>query len=187
MTLDELAGLEFTYDVVGATRYDGTPDGYHRLEHRERIGDGAEVFTRAAEALMTWRMHRAAGLPVTATDTPPQVGTNSLARLTPGILIGRLRTLAPLGRIGVPVPCRVVWTVDEPDRVGFAYGTLRGHPEAGEESFVVSRDADGVHATVRAYSRPASWYTRLAGPMTRTAQRYAARRYTAALRRLANA
>jgi uncharacterized protein (UPF0548 family) len=186
MRLEELAGLEFTYGVVGATQYDETPDGYHRLEHRERLGDGDEVFTRAADALMTWRMHRSAGLPVTATDTPPQVGTDSLARMGPGIVIGRLRTLAPLGRIGLPVPCRVVWTVDEPDRIGFAYGTLQGHPEAGEESFVITRGPDGVHATVRAYSRPAVWYTRLAGPLTRTAQRYAAGRYTAALRRLSN-
>jgi uncharacterized protein (UPF0548 family) len=36
----------------------------------------------------------------------------------------------------------VVWTVDEPNRIGFGYGTLQGHPESGEESFVVSREDD---------------------------------------------
>lgn len=180
MKLEDLAGLRFTYDEVGSTQYDETPEGYHRLEYRERLGAGDEVFQRAADALLTWRMHRGAGIPVTATDTPPQVGTDSLARLGPGMLIRRLRT-----QVGLPVPCRVVWVVNEPDRIGFAYGTLEGHPEAGEESFLITRDPDGIHATVRAYSRPATWYTHLAGPITRKAQHYAATRYTAALRRIA--
>lgn len=185
MNLEELAQRRFNYDIVGSTQYDETPPGNHRLEHRERIGTGDEVFRRAGEALLHWRMHRAAGLPMTATDTPPQIGTNSLGRLGLGMLIGRLRTLSPLGAIGLPVPCRVVWTVDEPDRIGFAYGTLEGHPEAGEESFVVTRDPDGIYFTVRAYSRAAAWYARLGGPATRAGQRYAARRYVASLRRLA--
>ncbi|TDO66598.1 uncharacterized protein (UPF0548 family) [Kribbella sp. VKM Ac-2571] len=182
MKLEDLAGLRFTYDEVGCTQYDETPEGFHRLEYRQRIGDGDEVFQRAADALLTWRMHRAAGIPVTATATPPQVGTDSLGRLGPGMLIRRLRTQTQLG---LPVPCRVVRVVNEPDRIGFAYGTLAGHPEAGEESFLVTRDQDGVYATIRAYSRPATWYTHLAGPITRRAQRYAATRYAAALRRLA--
>ncbi|MGZ0148608.1 DUF1990 family protein [Kribbella sp. WER1] len=179
MKLDELAGLQLTYDEVGCTRYDETPDGYHRLEHRERLGDGDEVFERAADALLAWRMQRAAGLPMTATASPPQVGTNALGLLGPRAISKRLRS-----RLGISVPCRVVWTVDEPDRVGFAYGTLEGHPESGEESFLVTRDAEGVYVAIRAYSRPASWYTRLAGPVARKAQHFAATRYAAALRRL---
>jgi len=186
MKVDDLAGRRFNYDAVGSTRFDETPLGYHRLEHRERIGAGDEAFRRAGEALLHWRMHRAAGLPMNATDTPPEIGTNSLGRLGPGMLIGRLRTLSPLGLIGLPVPCRVVWTVDEPDRIGFAYGSLEGHPEGGEESFVVTNESDGVHFTVRAYSRPATWYARLGGPATRQAQLFAARRYAAALKRLTN-
>jgi uncharacterized protein (UPF0548 family) len=182
MKLEDLAGLRFTYDEVGCTQDDETPEGFHRLEYRQRIGDGDEVFQRAADALLTWRMHRAAGIPVTATATPPQVGTDSLGRLGPGMLIRRLRTQTQLG---LPVPCRVVRVVNEPDRIGFAYGTLEGHPEAGEESFLVTRDKDGVYAAIRAYSRPATWYTHLAGPITRKAQQYAATRYAAALRRLA--
>lgn len=187
MKLEDLAGLRFGYDAVGSTRYDETPQGYHRLEYRARIGAGSEVFARAGQALLNWRMHRAAGLPMTATDTPPTIGTNTLGRLGAGMLIGRLRTLSPLGTLGLPVPCRVVWTVDEPDRIGFAYGTLDGHPEAGEESFVVTREPDGIYFTVRAYSRPAVWYARLGGPATRKAQHYAARRYANALQRLATA
>lgn len=182
MRLEELAGLQLTYDVVGSTRYVETPEGYHRLEYRQRIGVGDEVFHRAADALLGWKMQPAAGLPMTATDKTARLGSNSLGRLGPGLLIGR----SPLDGIGLPVPCRVVWTVNEPDRIGFAYGTVQGHPESGEESFVVTRDPDGIYFTVRAYSRGATWYTRLAGPLTRKAQHYAARRYATALQRLAN-
>jgi uncharacterized protein (UPF0548 family) len=185
MKLDDVAELRFNYTVVGSTRYDETPQGYHRLEHRRRIGAGSEVFARAGQALLNWRMHRAAGLPITATDTPPTIGTNALGRAGAGILIGRLRTISPLGALGLPIPCRVVWTVDEPDRVGFAYGSLEGHPESGEESFVVTREPDGIYFTIRAYSRAAAWYTRLGGPAGRKAQQYAARRYANALERLA--
>ena len=39
--------------------------------------------------------------------------------------------------------------------------------------------------TVRAFSRPAAWYMRAAGPFGRLGQRVFARRYAAALRRLA--
>lgn len=180
MRLDELAELKLTYDEVGCTRDDEPPAGYHRLDHREWIGRGDEVFRRAADALLAWRMHRVAGLTMTATDTPPRVGTNTLGLLGLGILSRRLQS-----RLGLPVPCRVVWTVDEPDRIGFAYGTLEGHPECGEESFLVTRDGENVYAAIRAYSRGATWYARLGGPVTRKAQHYAAKRYVAALRRLA--
>ena len=40
----------------------------------------------------------------------------------------------------VQAPCRVVYVVDEPDRRGFAYGTLPGHAESGEELFLVRYD-----------------------------------------------
>jgi uncharacterized protein (UPF0548 family) len=185
MKLADLSGLRFTYDAVGSTRYDETPPGYHRLDYRARLGAGDEVYAQAGAALMNWRMHRTAGLPMTATDTPPAIGTNSLGRLGAGIVVGRLRTLSPIGLVGLPVPCRVVWTVDEPDRIGFAYGTLEGHPASGEESFVVTRDPDGVYVTIRAYSRAATWYARLGGPLTRRAQHFAATRYAKALQRLA--
>ena len=186
MRLDDLAGLRFNYDVVGSTRHDETPQGYHRLENRSRLGTGDVVYARAGAALLHWRMHRAAGLPMTATDTPPVIGTNALGRLGAGFLAGRLRTMTPLSLAGLPVPVRVVWTVDEPDRIGFGYGTLEGHPSSGEESFVVTREAEGIYFTVRAYSRPGTWYTRLGGPAARKAQEYAARRYATALRRLSS-
>jgi uncharacterized protein (UPF0548 family) len=40
--------------------------------------------------------------------------------------------------------------VDEPDRIGFAYGTTAHGPESGEESFILEhRDDDTVWLTIR--------------------------------------
>jgi uncharacterized protein (UPF0548 family) len=68
--------------------------------------------------------------------------------------------------------------IEEPDRRGFVYGTLPGHPESGEESFVLVRQSDGaVIFTVEATSRPASLLARLGGPVTRWVQAVATDRY----------
>jgi uncharacterized protein (UPF0548 family) len=40
--------------------------------------------------------------------------------------------------------CRGVSVVSEPDKFGFAYGTLPGHPELGEEAFTVERRREGT-------------------------------------------
>jgi uncharacterized protein (UPF0548 family) len=50
---------------------------------------------------------------------------------------------APLPLGWIEVVCRVVDVVDEPDRFGFAYGTLPVHPDQGEESFTVALLPDG--------------------------------------------
>jgi uncharacterized protein (UPF0548 family) len=77
----------------------------------------------------------------------------------------------------------VVYLVDDPDGRGFAYGTLPGHAETGEERFVVRYDAaaDEVYADVTAFSRHATWWSRLGSPVTSIAQRVITERYLRAL------
>jgi uncharacterized protein (UPF0548 family) len=88
------------------------------------------------------------------------------------------------GPLRLWAPCQVVYVVDEPSRQGFAYGTLPGHPESGEESFVVSIDEDDVvEFTVTAFSRPATWFSRLGGPLTGFVQRRVTWRYLDAVDR----
>jgi uncharacterized protein (UPF0548 family) len=80
--------------------------------------------------------------------------------------------------------CRVVAVVDEPDRFGFAYGTLPLHPESGEEAFLVERGPDdAVRFRVVAVSRPAHPLARLGAPVTRLVQRRVTSRYLEGLRR----
>lgn len=115
-----------TYPEVGATAGD-LPPGYHHVRRSALLGQGDGVFTRAAAALMTWEMHRIAGLRVA--DATPAVE-----------LGGDVHLRWSVGPVRVAIPCRVVRVVDEPATCGFAYGTLPGHPEQGEESFTIHHD-----------------------------------------------
>jgi uncharacterized protein (UPF0548 family) len=162
---------QFTYVDVGATAstyHSGFPDGYHVSHHHEVIGHGRGHFERAAERLMTWRMHSDAGLRVRA----------SSAAARDAVVVCRLGP----GRLSLRIPCRVIYVVEEPDRRGFGYGTLPGHPESGEESFLVAIEDDVVTLTVTAFSRPGLLVTRLGGPVSRWLQGRALRRYAAVLR-----
>jgi uncharacterized protein (UPF0548 family) len=161
---DALREQALTYTPVGATRQSALPEGFHHLRVRTEIGRSDAAFARAAEALMTWQMHAGAGLTVVASS--PRVEEDAVVRCR----LGPLR-----------IPCRVVWVLDEPDARGFGYGTLPGHPETGEEAFVVRREEGVVTLTVTAYSRPGRLLTRVLGPLGRIGQRLAVRRYAAAL------
>ncbi|MBC2638981.1 DUF1990 domain-containing protein [Rhodococcus wratislaviensis] len=159
----------FTYPEVGASRDVPFPAGYHHVREQKVIGYGAEAFDAVAAHLCSWGMHRGAGLDVRAESPTAVPGTS--VELGWGI-----------GRVRLRFSCRVVYVVDEPHRRGFAYGTLPGHPERGEESFVVEQKADGsVLATIAAFSKPGRWFTRLGGPAGRVVQRVMTRRYLAAL------
>jgi len=160
--------VNVTYAEIGATLRDRLPDGYNHLRVRVPVGDAA-AFAPAVRAVMTWRMHRGAGLFVTGEPARPGL------RVT-----GRLGT----PWFGFPVRCEVIGVVDEPNRGGFAYGTLPGHAECGEEAFLVERTEGRTFLHVIAFSRPAAWYARAAGPLVPVLQRAYARRLGATLRRL---
>jgi uncharacterized protein (UPF0548 family) len=158
----------FTYPQVGATRRRPLPARYNHLRYRTLIGEGDEVFRAAGEAVLTFRMHRAIGARI----------RSSADRAAPGVRV--TVTLGPF-----TVPNEVVYTVDEPGRAGFGYGTLPGHQEQGEEAFLVERDTEGrVWFQVIAFSRPARWPTIVAGPIAVLAQHAFARLCGRALRRL---
>ncbi|GAB2607352.1 hypothetical protein Aab01nite_02790 [Paractinoplanes abujensis] len=160
--------MSLTYAEVGATRDEPMPAGYGHVERDELIGHGRAAFDRAVDSLLDWRMHRAAGFRIVRGGQRAAEGADIVLRF-----------------FGMTVPCRVVYVVDEPDRRGFGYGTLPGHPERGEEAFLVVLTAgDEVRFRIRAFSRPATALARLGGPITRLGQRYATDRYVKALRRL---
>ncbi|CAN5249048.1 DUF1990 family protein [soil metagenome] len=168
--LETLAGLDLTYREVDATAA-GLPGGYSHVEVEGELGQGRLTYQRAVEALLTWQMHEHAGLSPLTDTARVTLGSHVVQRIG-------------VGRFRFGAPCRVVAVVNEPDRGGFAYGSLPGHPVSGEERFVVLLDpGDRVRLQVRAFSRPATWYARLGGPLLPPAQRLAARRYVRALRR----
>jgi uncharacterized protein (UPF0548 family) len=168
---DQAAALRaapFTYAEVGATA--GPPPPGYRPAARSRVFRHADLRS-AADRLMTWRAHEGAGLRVAA----------SSPRVEPGAVVLMLLGVGP---VALRIPCRVVYVVDEPDRVGFAYGSLPGHPVSGEELFVVQRsEPDVVSFSVTAFSRPATTLMRLGGPMARWAQDRVTNRYLRTLDR----
>jgi len=163
--LSDLAARPLTYTEVGATA-GPLPAGYHHVQKSAAIGRGRRRFEEAAEKGIRWGMLRGAGLRVEATSEVAAVGSEVIVHLGP-----------------VRAPCRVVYVVDEPDRRGFAYGTLPGHAESGEERFVVRYDpaTDEVCAEVEAFSRHATWWSKLGSPVTSVIQQVVTDRYLRAL------
>ncbi|WP_420876813.1 DUF1990 family protein [Rhodococcus zopfii] len=157
-----------TYPEIGATA--GTlPDGYDHTVRSRILGAGEGTFRRAADRILRWELHRRAGLGVRADS----------ATAVPG---ARVNVRIGWGPVGITAPCEVVYVVDEPRRRGFAYGTLTGHPERGEEYFGVEwRADDTVVLTIRAFSRPAAWWARAGAPVARLVQRRITDRYLRSL------
>jgi uncharacterized protein (UPF0548 family) len=153
--LTGLVAVEPGYPPAGTAGY--------RTEH---VATTVPSFERTAEALRTWGVHRGAGLSLVA-DGPVRTGTTVVLA-------------APMPVAGhVLAACRVVRTFEEPDRVGFAYGTLPLHPEEGEEAFVVERNPDGTTGTftIEVFWRAHHPLAKLAGPVAKVLQRRATRRY----------
>src|SRR4051794_6984780 len=119
-----LSAAEPTYREIGASRDEHLPPGYGHVHRDVSIGRGRAAFEAAAAGLLGWQMHRRAGFGVPTTTPTPAAGVTVLLR-------------AGWGPFRLTAPCRVIYTVEEGDRRGFGYGTLPGHPERGEESFVV--------------------------------------------------
>jgi uncharacterized protein (UPF0548 family) len=153
-----------TYQEVGATRAKTTmPHRYSVLTRRELVGPRG-AFGLAAEFVLAFGLQRGAGFDVRPSTPTARAGTEVVMR-------------ARFGPVRVVAPARVVYVVEEEHRRGFAYGTLAGHPERGEEMFLVERDDDGTWLEIRAFSRPGRWFTRLAGPVGKLLQRRATDRY----------
>jgi len=170
MLLEGCRSDTLSYEPIGVSLDRAkSPMGLHR-RHWTTVLPDPVAFGRGCDAVRTWAVHRDAGLAV-ATDGPIAVGTN-------------VALSAPLPLGCVEATCRIVAVIDEPNRYGFAYGTLSVHPERGEEAFVVSCDDDGaVHFDVEAVSRPAHVLARLLPPAAKHLQDRAARRYLSAMER----
>lgn len=167
---DRLSSLALSYAEVGHTAL-ALPDGYRHVRRVAVLGHGRPTFERAAAQVLGWQVQSRAGLEVRASSATAEVGSVVELRLGVAALV-------------LKIPCRVVYVVDEPLRRGFAYGTLPGHPESGEEAFVVSYDpgSDEVTLQITAFSKPATLLTRLGGPVASIGQDLMTRRYLSALR-----
>lgn len=156
------ANRPFTYSPVGATATT-PPTGYVVDRTRLKLGEGAAVFDSARGALQRWEHFHLGWVAAWPTETPIQ----------PGEVVAVMGHALGLWWLNA---CRIVYVVDEegPIRMfGFAYGTLPGHVESGEERFLIEWDRaeNTVWYDILAFSRPNHILTRLGYPLVRRMQK----------------
>lgn len=168
-TLAEARAAELTYDHVGSTldprRW--SPPAV-RVRHLD-VGNGSADFAAARDALLTWAPHTGIGATIEPAGQAVEVGASLL------VVLRR-------GPVHVIAPDRIVSVIDEPRRFAFAYGTLPGHPERGEESFTVEHLDDGVvRATIRVQAGAGTLLAKAVAPQVRRLQAAAINRYLGAI------
>jgi uncharacterized protein (UPF0548 family) len=161
------ATAEPTYAGPVGRTLAGTPP-LHGFVMERPVGRGDDAFVAAREALRTLAPQRAVA------RVHPDGAT---ATLGDDVVVA-----VSMGPVTVVATNRIVALIDKPRRFGFAYGTLPGHPEDGEEGFEVRQGPDGVvNARVVVDAVAALPMGRLvAGPVRLVSRRYG-HRYLAAI------
>lgn len=151
-------GLDYTYSETGATAT--TPPSRYVVDHtRICLGTGEDVFLRAKLGLLGWKQFDLGWLKAVPANTPIRSGV---------VIAVAARTFG----IWSLNAARIVYVVDEPSRFGFAYGTLPGHVERGEERFLVEVAEDNsVWYDILAFSQPRHLLTKIGYPLVRRLQK----------------
>lgn len=141
--------------------------GYMHEHYSQSLGSEPDTFGRAVAALNQWAPQRGAGMQLTPESPVSGPGRVRGAHATRDVMGGYVTAAA-----------RIVYVVDEPNRYGFAYGTLSHHPVAGEEAFLVEQDDRGtVSFEIEVFSRPRHPLARLGRLIARLVQTRISRRY----------
>ena len=154
----------FSYTETGHTLRDVFPSGYEHDRNEVCVGKGQEDFLRAGEALAAWEMFPQGWCRILPKGMPQTEGTTVImaARAFGLWWISAARVVYVLAAHAPGLRAHA----------GFAYGTLPGHVECGEEQFAIEwREDDSVWYTLKAFSRPRLWIVRLAKPLARALQR----------------
>ena len=148
----------FSYPDVGATQ-GVIPPRYNVDRSAAVIGKGNAAFESAKQAIRNWAPFRLPWIRVFPQAAPRK-----------GVVAAVVARLFGFWWTNIS---RVVYTIDEPNAFGFAYGTLQFHAEIGEELFLVERSPESEEVTYRilAFSRPRHPLARIGYPLSRAAQR----------------
>ena len=164
--------LPFSYAEIGATYDQAAPKRYTVDHNRVKLGEGAEAFEQAKNAIRSWEMFRMPWIDLCWPDAPVQSGT----------VVAVLISHSGFWSLNA---ARIVYVVEKHgtvEKYGFAYGTLPEHGEIGEERFTVEfNSADSsVWYDLYAFSRPHG-VARLGYPLSRKLQKRFARDSKAAM------
>ena len=162
----------FSYPEVGASR-GALPAGYAVLHDCVELGLGSATFDRAVQAIRQWKMFDVPDVRLCWPDAP----------IRPGGAVAIV--LRHFGFWSLNC-CKIVYVIDEDGpirRFGFAYGTLAGHAEQGEERFMVewNRTSDLASYHILSFSRPGSVTTKIGYPAARWLQKRFLRHSLAAM------
>ncbi len=153
--------LPFSYKEVGASK-DKIPSGYPINHHRIRLGSGADACARAKDAIQNWTMYKLRWTKLYPADTP----------IAPGKVVCVVVNHRFCWSIN---PCRIVYVLEESgtvERYGFAFGTLPGHSEKGEERFIAEwhHADDSVWYELVSFARPHHILAKIGFPFVRLFQ-----------------
>ena len=157
----EQSNLDFSYTAVGATAT--TPPVGFVVDHtRIKLGEGEAVFQSGITALRRWDHFKLGWV-----DAWPE------APIQPSEIVSVMGRALGMWWLNC---CRIVYVVNESGPIkkfGFAYGTLPGHIESGEERFVIewNQGDNSVWYDVLAFSRPNHILIRLGYPVVRRMQK----------------
>lgn len=154
--LDALAAaareLPFNYAEVGLSRGSEAPAGYRPNRGGGRV-DGDLASAKAA-------LLRLAPFDLGWLQARGQVAPGEVVTVCTRVL-----------GVWTAQSCRVLYVDDDPTRLRWGYGTVRGHAMAGEERFEVRQEGAEVRFEVFSYSRPATAFSWLTLPVVRHLQR----------------
>lgn len=143
------------------TTHEGAPLPNHDADEVV-VPASRDAFERARDALLRYDVYPASIL-------AHRVCTGD-GRVAKGALIVQR---AKLGPVAVEAGVRAADAWDEPDRAGFRYVTLRGHPERGIATFSLAHEGERATFRIESDSGPAAWETRLRSGQARRLQRRA--------------
>ena len=154
--------LPYTYSAVGATART-LPTGFVVDRTRIKLGEGEPVFRSAIAAIQRWEHFHLGWVEAWPPDTP----------IKPGEVVAVMGRAIGLWWLNA---CRIIYVVDESEPIckfGFAYGTLPGHVESGEERFLIEWNLhdNSVWYDIVAFSRPNHLLARLGYPVVRRMQK----------------
>ncbi len=157
--LAQQQSLPHSYPEVGYTSRPEDLPGYNNDFNYIHLGTGDAVWEAAKEAIREWRMFPAPWTFISPFHAP----------ILPGTVVAMSARVLGTWWLN---SCRIVYTMDEDRRFGFAYGTLPGHVECGEEIFMVERTEEHVvRYVLKAFSKPRHVLARLGYPIARAYQR----------------
>jgi uncharacterized protein (UPF0548 family) len=163
--LESQAALPYTYraEFVGTTDTQTeilpVPVGYDSDHNCVCLGSGEAVFRHACAQMRAWR-------------TFPSPWTEIYPKNAPLVKGQVVVVLFHLFGLWWRSSARIVYVIDEERRFGFAYGTLPGHIERGEERFLIEwHPDDTVWYDLRSFSKPRLWFVQLGYPIVRRLQK----------------